>query len=278
MFNGKTAYKSGTDNFVYTTMEKGKGKWYYEVKYNGCSGNHQLSIFNNSSKGHYRIYYSQGGVAWRYESHTGSSSTTLKSQNLSLTSGTVMGVAIEGINNKLTCYKNGVEVYSSKFSNFDLETNSFRASVSTGNSPSGSFNVTFGLEEGDFKYAIPEGYEPFGKPEPVPEPVKVKKLSVHLKEDERSTLRVTNDLADNVNFTWSSSDTAVAVGLEAQGLDLYSSTLDTQKILFSKTGLANGNHTIRIVVLGRENENAAGCHVTVDAFEYASNGSFSSLK
>lgn len=58
--------------------------------------------------------------------------------------------------------------------------------------------------------------------------------------------------------------------LVEQALDLYSASLEAQKILFSKTGLQSGQHTIRIVVTGEKNDSATECYVTVDAFVFTS--------
>lgn len=61
--------------------------------------------------------------------------------------------------------------------------------------------------------------------------------------------------------------------LEQSGVDAYSPTLEPQKSLFYKDGLDNGQHTIKIVVTGERNADAADCFVTVDAFEVNGDGS-----
>ncbi len=52
-----------------------------------------------------------------------------------------------------------------------------------------------------------------------------------------------------------------------QSVDLYSPSLETQKVLFSASDLTTGVHTIKIVPTGRKNDLSAGYYVTVDAFD-----------
>lgn len=59
--------------------------------------------------------------------------------------------------------------------------------------------------------------------------------------------------------------------LVKKDLDLYSPSLEAQKIIFSKPDLTEGSHTIRIVVTGEKNNNSSDSYVTIDAFQVIKN-------
>lgn len=59
------------------------------------------------------------------------------------------------------------------------------------------------------------------------------------------------------------------VSWRQKNVDAYSGSLDAQKVLFEKTGLGEGSHTIKVLVDGGQNPSAEGAHVTIDAFELA---------
>ena len=57
--------------------------------------------------------------------------------------------------------------------------------------------------------------------------------------------------------------------LEARNIDLYGvDPQPSQQTLFSKNGLSNGTHSIRIVVNGARNAKASDAYVGIDAFQY----------
>ncbi|MGM9680437.1 MAG: hypothetical protein ACI3XR_02920 [Eubacteriales bacterium] len=55
-------------------------------------------------------------------------------------------------------------------------------------------------------------------------------------------------------------------GVSKGTVDLYSETARRQVTVFTQDDLANGSHTLRIVVTGSQNPAAAGCYVDIDAF------------
>ncbi len=57
-------------------------------------------------------------------------------------------------------------------------------------------------------------------------------------------------------------------GSLAQTVDLYSSILQPQKVLFTVDGLEKGVHTIKIMPNGSKNDLATDYYVTIDAFEF----------
>jgi hypothetical protein len=60
-------------------------------------------------------------------------------------------------------------------------------------------------------------------------------------------------------------DVYVDSSLEAT-VDMYSSTQQLQKVLFTKTGLTYGSHTIRVVCKGTKNASSSGTYIDLDAF------------
>ncbi|OCT15421.1 hypothetical protein A8709_15180 [Paenibacillus pectinilyticus] len=69
-------------------------------------------------------------------------------------------------------------------------------------------------------------------------------------------------------------------GVYDSSIDMYASSWLKQQVLFSKTGLSNASHTIKIVVTNTKNASASGYYSSIDAFEYdtvinsVGNGSF----
>lgn len=59
-------------------------------------------------------------------------------------------------------------------------------------------------------------------------------------------------------------------GVYDSTVDLYASSWLKQQTLFSKTGLASGSHTIKIVATNTKNAAASGYYSSVDAFEFDS--------
>lgn len=57
--------------------------------------------------------------------------------------------------------------------------------------------------------------------------------------------------------------------LAQSDLDLYASSTQSRLTLFSRTGLANAAHTLKIVVKGTKNQNSSGTIVSIDAFTTA---------
>jgi hypothetical protein len=51
-------------------------------------------------------------------------------------------------------------------------------------------------------------------------------------------------------------------------IDLYSSSVLNQQKIYTKTGLSNGSHTIKVVCKGQKNASSTGYYIDVDAFEY----------
>ncbi len=56
-----------------------------------------------------------------------------------------------------------------------------------------------------------------------------------------------------------------------QTIDQYSLTATPSIQLFSKTGMPNTQHTIKVVVKNEKHPNAVNSYVVIDAFEYAIN-------
>ena len=57
--------------------------------------------------------------------------------------------------------------------------------------------------------------------------------------------------------------------LSAVGIDCYASNgKNYQQVLYSKTGLSNTSHTIKVVVTGTKNPGASDVYLVIDAFEY----------
>lgn len=51
-------------------------------------------------------------------------------------------------------------------------------------------------------------------------------------------------------------------------VDLYSATAIDNTAVYTKTGLSNASHTIKVVVRSDKNPSSSNYYVTVDAFEY----------
>lgn len=64
--------------------------------------------------------------------------------------------------------------------------------------------------------------------------------------------------------------------LDASGIDCYNSTTLYQQELYTKTGLSNGSHTIKVVVTGQKNTGSSGTNLIADAFKYMTESSGSS--
>ncbi len=62
-------------------------------------------------------------------------------------------------------------------------------------------------------------------------------------------------------------------GVLDQSVDGYSATSLYQQTLYTKTGLTQASHTIKIVVTGTKNASASGVYEQIDALEYTSGGS-----
>lgn len=60
--------------------------------------------------------------------------------------------------------------------------------------------------------------------------------------------------------------------LDAVDIDAYASSTTKQAVLYTKTGLANVQHTIKIVAKGTKNADSSDTIVGVDAFEYTTGG------
>jgi hypothetical protein len=56
--------------------------------------------------------------------------------------------------------------------------------------------------------------------------------------------------------------------LDTSGIDCYNGSTLCQQELYSKTGLSNGQHTIKVVVNGQKNAGSSGVYLVVDAFKY----------
>ncbi|OCT10764.1 hypothetical protein A8709_23310 [Paenibacillus pectinilyticus] len=56
--------------------------------------------------------------------------------------------------------------------------------------------------------------------------------------------------------------------LDQGNIDLYASTVTKQVVAYTKTGLTNASHTIKVVVKGTKNPASSGTYGAVDAFEY----------
>ena len=67
-------------------------------------------------------------------------------------------------------------------------------------------------------------------------------------------------------------DVYIDGALAAGNIDCYSTTRMSQ-LLFSKTGLSNGSHTIKVVVKGTKNAASAGTYLVHDYFAYSAEGS-----
>ncbi|GGD72523.1 discoidin domain-containing protein [Paenibacillus nasutitermitis] len=56
--------------------------------------------------------------------------------------------------------------------------------------------------------------------------------------------------------------------LDTSAIDLYASSGQLQQVLYTKTGLSPGSHTIKVVVRSDKNPSSSGYYVLVDAFQY----------
>ena len=59
--------------------------------------------------------------------------------------------------------------------------------------------------------------------------------------------------------------------LQGSNIDCYNSTKLYQQVLYTKTGLASGTHTIKVVVNGTKNASSTGYYIAIDAFEVTTN-------
>jgi len=189
---------------------KTTGQWYAEIHYNSRGGNTIFGVHNND----HLLYHSQGGSAWRWErwsldTSTRSNRVTLGTQSLPLGAGDVIGIALDATNNNVTFFRNGIQIRSDSFRNFDPDTNIFTLRVAAGNSPTGSYNVNFALEASDFRFPIPEGYLPWlGSADTGPTH---SELSIALDIAEIVQLSLSNNLGHNTSFYWFSNDNDIAV-------------------------------------------------------------------
>ena len=53
-------------------------------------------------------------------------------------------------------------------------------------------------------------------------------------------------------------------GIEVETIDQYSSTAEYQKVVYSKTDLKSGTHTVKIEVLGEKQDVAGAANVSID--------------
>lgn len=98
-----------------------------------------------------------------------------------------------------------------------------------------------------------------------------------------SDYRVSNTLNDYAQFTFTGTsiswigpkginegkaDVYMDGVLDASAIDLYASSEQLQQVLYSKTGLSPGSHTIKLVVRSDKNPSSTGYYVLVDAFQY----------
>ena len=209
--DGLRVSTSNTSNVFSEAIPRETGKWYCEIKINSSKSNWQIGVSNTSKKGYERIYYSFGGTSWRRQPVTTNSGwNNLKGQTFSVNQNDIIGIAIDGINNKLEFYKNGTLLISTSFENFDLDSNKFRPQVGTGNSPQGSYDVEFVLDAANFNRPLPESYDPYGEKSQSPEEPATKALKVVLEPQEKLQLSVDDHLNENINMTWTSSDSSVA--------------------------------------------------------------------
>ena len=54
--------------------------------------------------------------------------------------------------------------------------------------------------------------------------------------------------------------------LDTAGLDPYAPTKDPDQVIYTKTGLTAGTHTITVVVTGQKSPASAGAYALIDAF------------
>src|SRR5206468_779305 len=67
---------------------------------------------------------------------------------------------------------------------------------------------------------------------------------------------------------WSGIANVYVDGLPAGSVDTYSPTSKARQRLFTVTGLAQGTHTVTVVVTGTRSANSAGSWIWIDGFEY----------
>jgi hypothetical protein len=56
--------------------------------------------------------------------------------------------------------------------------------------------------------------------------------------------------------------------LDQSGIDCYSASKVYQQVVYSKTGLSNASHTIKVVVTGTKNPSSSDTYIVIDAFQY----------
>lgn len=213
--DGLRVSTSKTNDVFSQAAPKGEGKWYCEIKVNSASDYWKLGVSNTTQKGYESIYYYFNANQWRRQPTPPAVSWEHINgfAGFSVQQNDIIGLAIDGINNKLDFYKNGTILMSNSFKNFDLNSNNFSPYVATGDSGSvyrGSYDVSFALDSSDLKYPVPEGYVPYGNENQSPDPTPNSKIKVVMEPEEELHLSVDDHLDENNNMTWTSSDNNVA--------------------------------------------------------------------
>ncbi len=203
--NNLTATQS---SFIYggvrATEGVSTGKWYWEVKYDSGTSidvgiaNKEAALktwTGNSIDENIRCYYSVNGLMSNGE------------YGSSFTFGDIVGVALDMDNGIVSFHKNGV--YQGIVLNDIKSLGVVYPLISTGSSTGGTGTANFGATP--FNYVIPEGYLPYNESViemTTPQPSNLLKLVLEVNEEKQ--LSISNELIDNTEMEWTSSDSTIA--------------------------------------------------------------------
>ena len=206
-----------TRSYARSIERKQSGRWYAEIHYNSVSGNTRVGIVRNDGNisTSSNIYYSLNYRVIYQRLPAGTPATTVLNQRLNITAGTTIGLAVDADTGTVDFFRDGEFVLTFTFPTYNQGIDYLELNKQTGTSPNGSFDVNFALEAQDFRFPIPEGFQPWlGSSEPPqPDP---SELSVALYIGETVQLSVTSNLSDNIGLIWSSNDPSIA-SIDSQG-------------------------------------------------------------
>ncbi len=198
-----TATISGLSSGVRASLGKSSGKWYWEYTIDTMR-NDEVGIANKSTKASW-IYNGAYGDTAKLYSYRGSiypngHAATPQSNN------SIIGIALDMDNRQITFYCNGVvQGDSVDISKMASEVYPFIVN----NSSHSSSKITANFGATSFLYSIPNGYLPY-ESEQVSAPADLNALKLVLEVNEEKQLSVSEDLINNIEMTWTSSDTSIA--------------------------------------------------------------------
>lgn len=195
-----TAKMNHLTSFVFANTGKSSGKWYWEFKLDNMSGQF-ITVAS------YRNYNNPVGPLITSSSFT-SGFVSDEKDLPGIKEGDLVGCALDLDNSTFTIYVNGVQQNSVTHFN-KLDGALYYPALQSGyNETTANFGAS------PFEYEIPNGYLPYNVKEGSETG---SRLSVLLETNEQTQLSLSQDLALNAEYIWSSEDATVAT-VDTNGL------------------------------------------------------------